>query len=191
MPMAACHAVVAGNRTKFRNQEMCHEEVYRCSRLDLADRHPDAHLDCKRSPRVAVDLLVRKQRLLTPSRADVLLAAQRTGRPARPRERPPAMTLFRGGARNKESIMKRVLTAVLVAAACVVAATPGLARGGFGHGGGFAARSGFVRNPTTLLGSPAPQMPTFENRIPAPLAAPSQAPAINGPSGRSPYGGVM
>jgi hypothetical protein len=87
--------------------------------------------------------------------------------------------------------MKRVLTAVLVAAACVVAATPGFARGGFGHGGGFAARSGFVRNPTTLLGSPAPQMPSFENRIPAPLAAPTPAPAINGPSGRSPYGGVM
>src|SRR5262249_30725682 len=48
-----------------------------------------------------------------------------------------------------------------------------------------------VRDPTTLLGSPAPQMPTFENRIPAPLAAPSQPPVINGPSARSPYGGGM
>jgi hypothetical protein len=87
--------------------------------------------------------------------------------------------------------MKRVFAAVLVAAAFVVASTPGFARGGFGHGGGFANRGGFVRNPTTLLGSPAPQVPAFENRIPAPLAAPSQPPVINGPSGRSPYGGVM
>jgi hypothetical protein len=46
--------------------------------------------------------------------------------------------------------MKRVFVAVLVAAACVVAATPGFARGGGGHGGGFANRGGFVRNPTTL-----------------------------------------
>jgi len=28
---------------------------------------------------------------------------------------------------------------------------------------------------------PATQMPTFESRIPAPLAAPEQAPVINGP----------
>jgi hypothetical protein len=89
--------------------------------------------------------------------------------------------------------MKRVFAAVL-AAACVVGSTPGFARGGGGHGGGFAhpsGRGGFVRNPTTLLGSPAPQMPAFQNRIPAPLAAPAQAPVINGPSARSPYGGVM
>jgi hypothetical protein len=86
--------------------------------------------------------------------------------------------------------MRRVFAAVL-ATACVLASTPGLARGGLGHGGGFANRGGFVPNPTTLLGSPAPQMPTFENRIPAPLAAPAPAPIINGPSARSPYGGVM
>ena len=86
--------------------------------------------------------------------------------------------------------MKRVFAAVL-ATACIVASTPGFARGGGGHGGGFANRGGIVRNPTTLLGSPAPQMPTFQNRIPAPLAAPTQAPAINGPSARSPYGGVL
>ena len=84
--------------------------------------------------------------------------------------------------------MKRVFAAAL-ATACIVASTPGFARGGVGHGGGF--RGGFVRNPTTLLGSPAPQMPTFQNRIPAPLAAPAQAPVINGPSARSPYGGVL
>jgi hypothetical protein len=85
--------------------------------------------------------------------------------------------------------MKRVF-AVVLAAACVVGSTPSLARGGgFGHGGGF--RGGFVRNPTTLLGSPAPRMPAFQNRIPAPLAAPKQPPVINGPSARSPYGGLM
>jgi hypothetical protein len=84
--------------------------------------------------------------------------------------------------------MTRVLAAVL-ATACIVASTPGFARGGLGHGGGF--RGGVVRDPTTLLGSPAPQVPAFENRIPAPLAAPSQPPVINGPSARSPYGGVM
>ena len=87
--------------------------------------------------------------------------------------------------------MKRVFAAVLVAAACVVGSTPGFARGGFGHVGGFANRGGLVRDPTTLLWSSAPQMPAFENRIPAPLAAPSQPPVINGPSARSPYGGVM
>jgi len=86
--------------------------------------------------------------------------------------------------------MKRVFAAVL-ATACIVASTPGFAREGLGHGGGFANRGGFVRNPTTLLGSPAPQMPAFENRIPAPLPAPAQPPVINGPSARSPYGGVM
>jgi len=84
--------------------------------------------------------------------------------------------------------MARVFAAVL-ATACIVASTPGFARGAVGHGGGF--RGGFVRDPTTLLGSPAPQMPVFQNRIPAPLAAPTQPPVINGPSARSPYGGVM
>jgi len=84
--------------------------------------------------------------------------------------------------------MKRVFAAVL-ATACIVASTPGFARGAVGHGGGF--RGGFVRDPTTLLGSPAPQMPVFQNRIPAPRAAPTQAPVINGPSARSPYGGVL
>jgi hypothetical protein len=86
--------------------------------------------------------------------------------------------------------MKRVFAAVL-ATACIVASTPGFARGAVGHGVGFANHGGFVRNPTTLLGSPAPQMPAFQNRIPAPLAAPTQPPVINGPSARSPYGGVM
>ena len=93
--------------------------------------------------------------------------------------------------------MKRVFAMVLLATACVVGSTPGFARGGGGFGGhgGFGnggfGRTGVVRNPSTLLGSQAPATPTFQNRVPAPLASPSQAPTINGPSGRSPYGGVM
>jgi hypothetical protein len=84
--------------------------------------------------------------------------------------------------------MKRVF-AIVLAAACVIASTPSFARGGGGHGG--FGRAGLARNPTTLLGAnPAPS-PTFESRIPAPLAAPAQAPVINGPAARSPYGGVM
>jgi hypothetical protein len=51
------------------NKEMCHEEIHRCSRVDLTDRDPVAHPDCKCSPRVAVELLIREQRLLTTSRA--------------------------------------------------------------------------------------------------------------------------
>jgi len=78
--------------------------------------------------------------------------------------------------------MKRVF-AIVLAVACIVGSTPSFARGGFGLGGGF--RGGFVRNPTTLLGSPAPQTPVFQNRIPAPLAAPAQPPVINGPLARS------
>ena len=63
--MAIRRVVVAGNRTTFRNKEMCHEEIDRRSRADLADRDPVAHRDCKRGPRVPVELLVREQRLLT------------------------------------------------------------------------------------------------------------------------------
>jgi hypothetical protein len=81
--------------------------------------------------------------------------------------------------------MKRVF-AVLLAATCVVASTPSFARGGGGHGG-----MGRVRSQGLLLG-PSPQVsPTFQSRIPSPLPAPSQAPVINGPSARSPYGGVF
>jgi hypothetical protein len=92
--------------------------------------------------------------------------------------------------------MKRIFAAVLVAAACVVGSTPGFAVGGVVHllargGVGDGLGGSFVRNPTTLLGASPPPSPTFENRIPAPLAAPSQPPVINGPSARSPYGGVM
>ena len=83
--------------------------------------------------------------------------------------------------------MKRVF-AVVLAAACVAGSTPSFARGGFGHGSG---RGALARNPTTLLGASPSQMPAFESRIPAPLAAPAQPPVINGPAARSPYGGVM
>ena len=58
--------------------------------------------------------------------------------------------------------------------------------GGFGGGG----PSGFVRNPAALLGSPAPQMPAFENRSPAPLSSPAQAPIINGPMSEHAFRGM-
>jgi len=81
--------------------------------------------------------------------------------------------------------MKRVFAAVL-AVACVVGSTPSFARGVRAHG------ADVVRDdPTTRLGNPAPQMPTFESRTPAPLPSPSQAPVVNGPPARSRYGGVM
>jgi hypothetical protein len=70
----------------------------------------------------------------------------------------------------------RSLFAAMLALACIVGSTPSFARAGGAHGSG-----GIGHNPTTLLGSPAPQMPVFENRIPAPLPPPAQAPVINGP----------
>ena len=80
------------------------------------------------------------------------------------------------------------LFAVVLAAACIASSTAGFARGGTVHSLG---RGGFAHNPTTLLGASPPSTPAFESRIPAPLPAPMQPPAINGPSARSPYGGVM
>jgi hypothetical protein len=76
--------------------------------------------------------------------------------------------------------MQRLLAAILLAAACVVAATPGFARGGVG-GFAHAAGHGFGRGSVPLFVEPPPQMPALENRIPAPLPSPSQAPIINGP----------
>jgi hypothetical protein len=82
--------------------------------------------------------------------------------------------------------MRRLL-AVILALTCVVGSTPSFARGGHGHGSG----GGRVRqDPTTLLGSPAPQVPAFENRIPAPLSAPAQAPTINGPVSQPAFRGM-
>jgi hypothetical protein len=48
----------------------------------------------------------------------------------------------------------------------------------FAHGFG---RGGLGRDPSALFGAPAPRMPAFGNRIPAPLPPPAQAPIINGP----------
>jgi hypothetical protein len=58
-----------------------------------------------------------------------------------------------------------MLRKTMIVLATATALTGGLtadafARGGGGFGGG--GRGGFVRNPTTLLGSPAPQMPAFQ-----------------------------
>ena len=62
----------------FLQKEMCPEEIYRCSRVYLADRHPVAHPDCKRSPCVPGEPRIRRQRLLRTSGAKraFLLAAQ-------------------------------------------------------------------------------------------------------------------
>ena len=103
--------------------------------------------------------------------------------------------------------MTRKITIVLAMATALTGgfAADAFARGGGGggHGGGFgggghmgggfgggAGRGAFVRNPTLLLGSPAPRMPTFENRIPAPLSAPSQSPIINGPMSEPAFRGM-
>jgi hypothetical protein len=80
--------------------------------------------------------------------------------------------------------MQRLFAAVL-AVACVLGSTAGFARGA-GHGFG---RGGFVRNPTTRLAPPTPQAP-LENRIPAPLAAPAEAPTINGPLSQPAFRGL-
>jgi hypothetical protein len=72
--------------------------------------------------------------------------------------------------------MRRLFAAVL-ALTCVVGSTPSFARAGFAHGSG----GGAGRNSSNLSGAPVSQMPTFENRIPAPLPPPAQAPTINGP----------
>jgi hypothetical protein len=91
-----------------------------------------------------------------------------------------------------------MLRKIMVVLAITAALTGGLTADALARGGGFGGgahmggggRSGFVHNPTTLLGSPAPQMPAFENRIPAPLSAPAQAPVINGPMSQSTFRGL-
>ena len=92
-----------------------------------------------------------------------------------------------------------MLHKIVIVLAITAALTGGLtadalARGGGGFGGGAhmggGGRGGFVRNPTTLLGSPAPQMPAFENRSPAPLSSPAQAPIVNGPMSQPAFRGM-
>jgi hypothetical protein len=88
--------------------------------------------------------------------------------------------------------MQRLFAAVL-AVACVVGSTPGFARGGVAHGAGVGngtGRGGFMSNPTTLLGAPAPRMPALQNRIPAPLPLSGQAPIINGPLSQPAFRGM-
>jgi hypothetical protein len=84
--------------------------------------------------------------------------------------------------------MQRLLAAVL-AMTCLVVSTPGFARAGFAHGAGLAHGS-FVRDPTARFGATAPQMPAVENRIPAPLLGPAQAPTINGPMSQPAFRGL-
>jgi hypothetical protein len=74
--------------------------------------------------------------------------------------------------------MKRVFAAVILGVTCIAASTSSFVRVGAGRG---FAHSYSLRNPTARLGAPTPPMATFQNRIPAPLAAPAQAPTINGP----------
>jgi len=74
---------------------MCHEEIHRRPRADLADRDPVAHRDCKRSPGVAVEPGVRKQRLLTISAANERFCSRlktwhSLGGQLAPASRPPA-----------------------------------------------------------------------------------------------------
>jgi hypothetical protein len=99
-------------------------------------------------------------------------------------------------------MLRKTMIVLATAAALTVGLTAdAFARGGGGgggHGGGFGGgahmggggRGGFVRNPTTLLGSPAPQMPAFGNRIPTPLSSPVQAPLVNGPMSQSTFRGL-
>jgi hypothetical protein len=87
---------------------------------------------------------------------------------------------------------KTVIVLAITAALIGGLTADALARGGFGGGAhmGGGGRSGFVRNPTTLLGSPAPQMPAFENRSPAPLPSPAQAPIVIGPMSQPAFRGM-
>jgi hypothetical protein len=89
---------------------------------------------------------------------------------------------------------KTVIVLAITAALTGGLTADALARGGGGFGGGAhmggGGRSGFVRNPTTLLGSPTPQMPAFENRSPAPLQSPAQAPIVKGPMSQPAFRGM-
>jgi len=77
--------------------------------------------------------------------------------------------------------MQRALAIALAGACLVGAATSALARNA-GHGGR-------VHNSTVLLAPAAPRA-HFGNRIPAPLAAPAEAPTINGPISQPAFRGL-
>jgi hypothetical protein len=101
-------------------------------------------------------------------------------------------------------MLRKSMIVLAITAALTGGLTPdAFARGGGGgHGGGFggghmgggfgagAGRGAFVRTSPLLLGSPAPRMPAFENRTPAPLSAPGQAPIINGPMSQPAFRGM-
>ena len=77
--------------------------------------------------------------------------------------------------------MQRIFAIALTAACVVGAAAPAFARN--------AGHAGPVSDPTVLL-APSPAMPALENRIPAPLPEPAQAPTINGPLSQPAFRGL-
>ena len=44
----------------FGNMEVCHEDIHRCSYVDLANRHSLGHSDRKRGPCVPGELRIRE-----------------------------------------------------------------------------------------------------------------------------------
>src|SRR5262249_45699694 len=56
-------------------KEMCHEEIPHRDRVDLAAYHPGSR-ECQRGPCFAVEPRIRRQRLLTSSRANEHLCSQ-------------------------------------------------------------------------------------------------------------------
>ena len=91
-----------------------------------------------------------------------------------------------------KTVIVLAITAALTGGLTADALSRGGGRGGFGGGVhmGGGGRSGFVRNPAALLGPSAPQMPAFENRSPAPLSSPAQAPLVNGPMSQPAFRGM-
>jgi hypothetical protein len=85
------------------------------------------------------------------------------------------------GTRSMKRSFKQGLAAVL-AVGCVLGYSPAFAAGM--HGGGHAT-GGMTRQGGRVPRVPLPNVPNTESRIPAPLAAPAQAPVINGPVGAS------
>ena len=79
------------------------------------------------------------------------------------------------------TILKKRLAVLALGLAVTALASPSYARGAGRHIG--------ASDPTTLLAPPTPQAP-LENRIPAPLSAPAQAPAINGPLSQPAFRGL-
>jgi len=79
------------------------------------------------------------------------------------------------------TILKKRLAVLALGLAVTALASPSYARG--------AGRDISASDPTTLLAPPTPQAP-LENRIPAPLLAPAQAPTINGPLSQPAFRGL-